>query len=84
MLHMILFPVVELCIIHLVTADVEFGYVMLIVGSFMDSAVNSNIESIRCFLSANPSTLTSDKCLTDEKMTLVMLAARLGQLLFTT
>jgi len=49
----------------------------------MEFAVNGNIESIRYFLAANPAALTSEKCLTDDKMTLVMLAARHGQLLFT-
>ena len=54
----------------------------MIVGSLRDFIVNGDIESIRCFIAANP-TLPSEKYPTGDKMTLIMLAARSGELLFT-
>jgi len=77
------FCVVEFALFTFTFQSVEFGC-CVIVGSLRDLVMNGNIESIRCFLAANPSTLASEKCPIDDKMTLVMLAARHGQLLFTT
>jgi len=60
----------------------KFGYAV-IVASLRNAVINGNIKSIRCFLAANPFALTSEKHPTDDKMTLIMLAARHGELLFT-